>query len=353
MRQSSATRRQRPVLGLIAALVLALCSVACDGSGPGEGSRSQAILDGVLDTTHSAVGRLLIDDDPATQSSKDLCSGTLVGARTVLTAAHCVSKSPFDRTPFLINGVKYAARALVPHPDWNVSVSPFRNDLGLVLLVEAPPVAPAMLRAQAPVVGESVVVVGFGVTRVAVPDSGGTAFVPVLETAGKRRSGEKVIGAVEPRHFELLGRSGNSADGDSGGPVFAGSAGDERLIGVVSASGDNYETSYHVRVDAHLRWLRTVADNDVRVDGVCLTNCDGGLTARDAATTADSRRTDARAPRPTDAARRDGAPHGAGGDDGGCVVVARQPSSAAPVLAWLGLLLWAARRRRRRARPAD
>lgn len=340
--------------GRIAALVLALCSVACYGSGPGEGSRSQAIVDGVLDTTHGAVGRLLIDDDPATQSSKDLCSATLVGARTVLTAAHCVSKSPFDRTPFLINGVKYAARALVPHPDWNVSVSPFRNDLGLVLLVEAPPVAPATLRARAPVVGEGVVVVGFGVTRVALPDSGGTAFVPVRETAGLRRSGAKVIGAVEPRHFELLGRSGNSADGDSGGPVFAGGAGDERLIGVISASGDNYETSYHVRVDAHLRWLRAVAENDLRVDGECLSNCDGGLTTGDAATAADSRRTDARGSRPTDAARRDGATQGAGGDDGGCVVVGpRDRSVAAPGLVWLGLLAWAARRRRRRARPAD
>lgn len=344
--------RARALLATQAVALVAAClSTACHDPSDGTIARGQAIIDGVPDATHAAVGRLLINDNPARNEADDLCTATLVGARTVLTAAHCVSKSAFDRTPFLLGGVKYAARALVPHPDWNVNVSAYRNDLGLVLLVDAPPVAPATLRALAPAVGERVVVVGFGVTAVVRPDSGGATLVPLRATAGTRRSGEKSIARIEPRHFELLGRSGNSADGDSGGPVFAGSGADERLIGVVSASGDNYDTSYHVRVDLYLRWLRSVSGDDLRVDGECAADCDAGVTPRDAATRGDGGRLDGGGPRARDGRGVDGAAAGAKDQDGGCGVAAGPPSAAGVALACLVAILRRARRRRR-GRPA-
>src|SRR5512143_2845386 len=68
----------------LAAVVLSVLAAAARASGP----VSAPIVGGTTTTDFPAVGALLAGADPA--SAITSCTGTLVGCRTLLTAAHCV-----------------------------------------------------------------------------------------------------------------------------------------------------------------------------------------------------------------------------------------------------------------------
>jgi hypothetical protein len=282
----------------VRSLLVMVCLAGCTGSVGGEsaGRRGGFISNGHDDPGHPTVGLL----------HPTLCTATLVGGRTVLTAAHCIEEpGPYS---IRLDGKDYEVTTLTPHPEYagagKVSGEPeeFAHDLAVLRLAEVPGVTPSPLLARAPAAGEKLVLVGYGATSfetadwgltkrwasnqiatlagdylhytsasagVALPDPGaGDAGVPPASEpdasepdAGVPPASEADAGeAAESVPVEI---AGNVCPGDSGGPSFVLVNGLEAQVGVHSM-GDG-QNGFDRRVDLHLDWIKTVADGDLRV----------------------------------------------------------------------------------------
>jgi V8-like Glu-specific endopeptidase len=237
------TRTQRLSIGIV---VGALIEVTGCGNGFEllDGSRQSAIVNGQSDTGHPAVGLLNLGNA--------LCTGTLVGSKTVLTAAHCVTGGA---ATFKVGGATYPVASMNAHPSYSPQVLS-ANDVGIVVLAQAVGgIAPVRLAKTAPQVGEAVTIVGFGIT--------GSGYI----NAGTKRVTTNTVSAVKAQYFSFSGAGGskgNTCSGDSGGPTFRAEGGVDTLLGVHSTASQpcGYEGN-DMRVDQFLSWIEATAGSDL------------------------------------------------------------------------------------------
>lgn len=244
----------RPFWSLLAALLLApwalaACGPTDDLSDMLVGAQARAITDGVPDEGHPAVGGLT--------NGGGICTATLIGWRTVVTAAHCAREGA--RYFFLLDGVWYRSRSAHRHPGYTPGVVAGTDDIAVVLLERAPPIPFASISAYAPAVGQEVTLVGYGITATGAYDSG------VKRIAVNKVSSLNSLNLL----YQGTGNgTGNICSGDSGGPAFATIEGREVQVGVHSWGQDPCGTlSASMRVDRYVGWLREVSGGDVSVDG--------------------------------------------------------------------------------------
>ena len=245
------------VLGLTAVLLVSPiprlgAAIRARGSGAdGVGYRevSSRIANGIDTSSYAPVGTLLFEDDAG--ATELLCTGTLVGCQTFLTAAHCVCPArAMDHASCLAEGgptdparlvaffpeagfVRVSRVAINPAYDFGVA-----GDLAVVKLAE--PVtgiqASAIATAQAPPLGTAGVIVGYGGT--------GGRLNPGV---GVKRTGRLSTGSCEPQApdsthvcwtFDApIGPAGSDSTtclGDSGGPLFVDLGDGDTLAGVTS-----------------------------------------------------------------------------------------------------------------------
>jgi V8-like Glu-specific endopeptidase len=254
------------------ALFLAGCLAPSDGSHERLGERETFIVNGTIDNGHPGVGIVHSAGSAA-------CTGTLIEADKVLTAAHCVlSKNPpyqyLQPINFYIggfNGQQYTAKSVAAHPSYSGGN---KSDVAVIWLnkkVTSTSPYPIAVQGQLPKTGETITMVGYGLIGENVGQF------------GTKRKATNVVADVWSEVFYYDGAGGTKStvcSGDSGGPTFGIRNGKETVIGVHSTSEQGCkDRGFDMRVDTFASWITTQQVTKRTYGQLCTsgTDCLSGL----------------------------------------------------------------------------
>jgi hypothetical protein len=189
------------------------------------------------------------------------CTATVVGPRTIITAAHCAKTG--GTATFAIDGKNYSAvmtrSPIYPGQDHDVSIG--------IVTPEITGITPASIGGTASQ-GLGLTLLGYGCIN---PGGGGG-------NDGVLRIGESTI--VEFSGYDMVSRKAGGAAlcfGDSGGPAFVMNGTKKYLLGI-NSKGNIQDTNYNTRLDHQesTKFIQGYAQqNSVQICGINL-NCDGG-----------------------------------------------------------------------------
>ncbi len=232
-----------------AALVAGMVFLTAAGCGGGGGGSEDEAPSGLLQQDScSVIGLKIVSGTPCVPElrspvvpilitspdgqHRNLCSGTLIGADSVLTAGHCFVDLKFPDGPsaahatvVAVGGDDVPAERVTVHPLYreDLSLGAIFADVAVVHLARRATVAPLpVLRSVEPRAGETVDIFGYGIDQAGKP--------------GVLRSGEMALENVTQTHLAAIyGKTGSGVClGDSGGPATMSLDGRAGVIGVTS-----------------------------------------------------------------------------------------------------------------------
>jgi hypothetical protein len=200
---------------------------ACNALGSAPPTSGTAILNGsACSPERSPVVLLNMRRDDG--AALGACSGTVVGPRAILTAAHCLDEGvQIVRVWLGPPNLEINAVSWIFYPGY-VFNRPDLYDVGVIFMNEDLPRTPvAILTSRDGRSGETAIVAGWGRDQNA---AGATL-----------RAGSTTLSAVGPSLLETLYRPPSSSicSGDSGGPILLQEGGAWTIGGITSATSDN------------------------------------------------------------------------------------------------------------------
>lgn len=191
------------------------------------------------------------------------CTGTLIAADVVLTAAHCVESENGgfigdQEGTFEVNGQLYKTTKVTVHPNYDPNNFSAGFDIAIMKLDRpVDGITPHDINREVPTVGQTLTLVGFGESGKSTSGSN--------NDFGNKHVGETQIDTVTENHvswqFDSHNES-NTAPGDSGGPAFLDQNGKLVVAGITSGGdGDAHQLgdfSFDTRVDTLASWVDQV-----------------------------------------------------------------------------------------------
>ncbi len=234
---------------------------------------TEKIIDGtqVSENDYPYVARLLV-------SGQMFCTGTLVGNRHVLTAAHCFfderNRQAIGDTDVTVRlgSQEFRSVSVRIHPTYRSRSGACvegETDAALIELAESPSgVAAIGLYGAALPIGTELLLAGFGTQGSGSRGENGT--VPPIGVVNIGRTVLEGYGDNPPRqnqnstYFYWVFDQGeaNTASGDSGGPAFADIGGTRYIAGITCGGGGNAEwgtDSFNTRGDLIKNWVESFA----------------------------------------------------------------------------------------------
>ncbi|KAI3436317.1 hypothetical protein D9Q98_002370 [Chlorella vulgaris] len=221
------------------------------------------IIDGTVDTGNEMFPYASYLEWDMGGGQAATCTGSLIAADWVVTAAHCLTYEGSDAQPaqmsVWISGTWYQAATIYVHESYADNEGPRTQpgyDIGLVQLAQTSSVSTVALpdaQTQLPA-GSSVWAAGYGIDETGQA-SNVLRYTALTTFADGDQAQCPVQGFTD--NFCAGGTDGYTCQGDSGGPIVLPTQTGDVLMGLTSWGPEDCRASYgfYVKVQSHLDWI--------------------------------------------------------------------------------------------------